>query len=126
GAHRDSANPDLPAALDGAATVVKLLGAGLRLADDPLRRRRPQLVATPAAPGLGQSGLLALEPVDRILLPLASLRRAAGICIAGADPELLDRSVDRPRRSVVDDLPAGDPADRISRHRSRLDLRLLL
>src|ERR1700674_1465141 len=85
GSHRQPARAHLAAALDGAAALVKLPGAGLRVADDPLRRWRPQLDAAPIAPGLGQPRLLALEPVDCVLLPLAALRRAAGLCVAGAD-----------------------------------------
>src|SRR4029077_3325223 len=86
GAHCDATDPYLPAALDGAAAVVELPGTRLRLANDPLWRRRPQLVLAPGAPGLGQPRVLAMEPVDRLLVPLASVRRVAGLCRTGADP----------------------------------------
>ena len=70
------------------AALVVLPGQGLRLADDPLDGRRPQLGARPArahGPGYGN---VAVWLVDE--LPLAAVHDPPDLRRAGADPELAD------------------------------------
>ena len=78
-----------------AAAVVELPGQGLRLADDPLQRRDPQLGARPARDRrarLRQRRRLAGDE-----LPLAAVHDHPDLRRAGADPGLGDQRLRGPR-----------------------------
>src|ERR1700682_4442324 len=66
-----------------------------------------------------------MESLDRVLLSVAPLRRPSGLRRACAASQRPDRSVDGPGAPRADVLSPPQPADRVSGHRGRLDLRLL-
>ena len=105
------------------AALVELPGQGLHVADHALERRHRELGAR--AVRAERPGLRERRHLARVLVPLAAVHDPADLRRAGADPELADRRVGRPRRAQLADLPARDPAAGAPRAGGGLDLHLL-
>ena len=99
GPRREAAHAHAPVRLRADPAVGELPRARLRLAADPRRGRRAQLVARQARPAVTRRRLLRLGDLDRLLVHLAAVHGAAGVRVARAHPGLPARGVARPGRA---------------------------